>query len=121
MAVLGTSYPGNLHIVQGITSDPALLSAAIDAMELDTDGEATNYETWCSQQDTRNRMTLESLDQIAADLAAIKARKNLLWFTIGIPSMTDPAWRPDCLPDYARDLNKAFGLLTAAQVTVFFQ
>jgi VWFA-related protein len=119
VAVLGASSPGSLRVVQGITSDRALLSAAIDTMQYDTVGNATTYETWCTQQDMRNRMTLESLNQIAADLAGIKGRKNLLWFTIGIPTMTDPAWRPPCLPDYARDLNKAFGLLTAAQVTVF--
>ena len=33
VAVLGASAPGTLRVVQGLTSDPALLSAAIDTME----------------------------------------------------------------------------------------
>jgi hypothetical protein len=69
-------------------------------------------------------MTLESLDQIAAEAARIKGRKNLLWFTTGIPSLTDPAFSQAflapryCLPNYSVDLQKAYGLLAAAQVTV---
>jgi hypothetical protein len=31
----------------------------------------------------RNRMTLEALNQIAAYVAGIKGRKNLIWFTEG--------------------------------------
>ena len=126
VAVLGMSDPGTLQILQGVTSDPALLSAAVDTMEYDTTAMA-DYEplalpdhlhgTWCAQQERRNRATLEVLDQAAADLAGIKGRKNLIWFTIGIPTMTSPP--PGCLPDYSRDINKAFGLLAAAQVTVF--
>lgn len=137
VAVLGASHPSTLRVLQGVTSDPALLSAAISTMKYDTDANVwltignvravdQNLESWCSQQSVRNRMTLESLDQIAADAVGIKGRKNLLWFTTGIPSITDPNYgpaplsgRPRCLPDYSTDLKKAYGLLAAAQVTVF--
>jgi VWFA-related protein len=137
VAVLGTSDPGKLRVLQGLTSDPALLSAAVATMKYDTDAKVWIYsppipdpmdktlESWCSQQAVRNRMTLEALDQIATDAAAIKGRKNLLWFTTGIPSLTDPGYTPvrlspeRCLPDYSADLKKAYGLLAAAQVTVF--
>jgi VWFA-related protein len=128
VAVLGSSHPGNLRVLQGVTSDPALLSAAVDSMKYDTDGSVEigppfpmhlTMELWCSQQSVRNRMTLESLDQIAADAVGIKGRKNLLWLTTGIPTMTESTYRPYCLPDYSTDLKKTYGLLAAAQVTVF--
>ena len=127
VAVLGASYPGKLRVLQGFTSDPALLSAAVDSMAYDTDGSVEVFprdmeqtiESYCTQQEGRNRMTLESLDQIAADLVGIKGRKNLLWFTVGIPTITDPADHPPCLTDYNPGLKKAYGLLAAAQVTVY--
>jgi VWFA-related protein len=126
VAVFGTTYPGTLHLLQGITSDPALLSAAIDRMDPNTDGKVEldkggniSQATWCPQQDQRNRATLEALNQMAADMAAINGRKNLIWFTHGIPTITDPAQRPSCLSDYSPGLRKAYGLLTAAQVTVY--
>ncbi|MGP8258621.1 MAG: VWA domain-containing protein [Acidobacteriaceae bacterium] len=119
VAVLGSSNKGHLRVLQGVTSDPALLSAAVDTMEFDTDAMAFNGETWCSQQERRNRMTLESLNQIAADLAVIKGRKNLVWFTTGIPTITDPNSRPPCLSDYSAKLKSAYATLAASQVTVF--
>jgi len=119
VAVLGSSNKGHLRVLQGVTSDPALLSAAVDTMEFDTDAMAFNMETWCSQQERRNRMTLESLNQIATDLAGIKGRKNLLWFTTGIPTITDPNSRPPCLSDYSSKLKSAYATLAASQVTVF--
>jgi VWFA-related protein len=128
IAVLGASHPSNLRVLQGVTSDPELLSSAVDSMQYDADGSVEIYppnhmqltlESWCSQQSVRNRMTIESLDQIAADAVAIKGRKNLLWFTTGIPTMTETDYRPPCLPDYSTELKKTYGLLAAAQVTVF--
>jgi VWFA-related protein len=116
VAAFGASWPSNLRVLQGVTSDPTLLSAAVDSMKYDTDAFAYNGETWCDQQVQRNRMTLESLQQIAADLAVIKGRKNLLWFTTG--TMSGPSGPTPCLDD-SPGLKKAFGLLAAAQVTVF--
>jgi hypothetical protein len=119
IALLGMFQPGSLHILQGVTSDPALLSASIDATQYGTQAIANNQESWCSQQESRNRSTLESFTQIAADLAAIKGRKNLIWLTVGLPTITDAAQRPSCLTDYSKDLQKAYALFAAAQVTVF--
>ena len=64
-------------------------------------------------------MVLEALDQIAVSSAPIKGRKNLIWFTEGIPAITDPNDRPDCLPDYSLGLSHAYDQLTAAQVSVY--
>jgi VWFA-related protein len=132
VAVLGTSWPGSLRVLQGVTSDPALLSAAVDTMQYDTNYQGTTAldnptpiadfthpsDAGCDN-DQHNRMTLEVMDEIAADLIGIKGRKNLIWFNHGIPMITDPAQRPSCLPDYSADIKKVFGLLTTAQVTVF--
>jgi VWFA-related protein len=89
LAVLGLD--NNLHVLQGVTSDPALLSAAVDNMQMVMDGRAGTYPQWCAQQPQRNYATLEALKQIAASAAAIKGKKNLIWFSTGTPTITDPA------------------------------
>jgi VWFA-related protein len=115
--VLGLS--NSLRTLQGATSDRELLSAAISTMEFNMAGGAGIYEQWCSQTETRARVTMEALDQIAADASAIKGKKNLLWFSVGLPWLTDPSARAKCLPDYFNDMLKVYGLLTAAQISVY--
>jgi hypothetical protein len=66
----------------------------------------------------RNNMVIETFDQIAADVAPIKGRKNLIWFSVGIPQITDPALRGS-LPDYSKPLSLAYDTLTAAQVSIY--
>jgi VWFA-related protein len=115
--VLGLS--NSLRTLQGATSDPELLAAAISTMEYNMAGGAGVYEQWCSQTETRARVTMEALQQIAADASAIKGKKNLLWFSVGLPWLTDPSARAKCLPDYFNDMLKSYGLLTAAQIAVY--
>jgi len=122
VAILGSSGPTSLRVVQGVTVDRALLSAAIDTLEFDTtsapyDGE--HKENWCTRLEQINQMTLESLNQIAADVAGIKGRKNLIWLFGGIPTITNPVRRLSCLTDYFPGLKKAYALLAASQVTVY--
>jgi VWFA-related protein len=122
VAILGSSGPTSFRIVQGVTADSALLSAAIDTLQYDTTSAPSIGEgiaSSCSKLQQINQMTLESLNQIATDVAGIKGRKNLIWFMTGIPSITDPAWRQRCLTDCFPELKKAYGLLAAAQVAVF--
>jgi VWFA-related protein len=141
-AIFGLSR--NLRILQGITSDPALLSAAVDTMEINMDGRASSSPSWCAQQNARNRATLEALNQIATAFAAIKGKKNLIWFSGGVPTITDPAVnampanlitvpyspsRPPppppgagttgCLDIQTQPLIKTYALLASAQVAVF--
>jgi VWFA-related protein len=74
------------------------------------------------QQDVRNRMTLEALDQIAAYVAGIKGRKNLVWFTDGMPLDLFPTGGINDLQgmtDYAKEVRKTTDLLTAAEVAVY--
>jgi VWFA-related protein len=110
------SMTNNLRILQSFTSNRALLEAAIDVAPYDLDG---NGDVQCFQTNNRNRMVLESLSQIAVSSASIHGRKNLIWFTVGIPAITDPNERRACLPDYSVGLSHAYDQLTAAQVSVY--
>jgi len=114
--VMVLSMTNHLRILQSLTSDKQMLEAAIAAAPLDLDG---NGDKECVQSDERNRMVLEALDQIAVDALPIHGRKNLLWFTVGIPAITDPAERRKCLPDYTSSLLHTYGLLNASQVAVY--
>jgi len=148
VAVLGLA--SSLHILQGFTSDPAILIAAVDSKKnralpspfIDTDsGDAmdaqidlapddvtaamlTQFENeqTAFEIDMRNRMTLEALNQIAAYVAGIKGRKNLIWFTSGIPLNIFPTGGLndlEAMTDYSKDLRKTTDLLTAAEVAVY--
>ena len=123
--VLGMWWPGTLRVLQGFTSDPALLRAAVDTMNYDTNSIVAAgsldslQQQFCQQADGRDRMTLEVLQQVASDLMGVKGKKNLLWFTVGTPYITDPNSRPSCLPDYSVALTRADSLLMAAQVALY--
>jgi VWFA-related protein len=111
------SMTNTLRVLQSFSSNRALLTAAINAAPpFDLEG---NGDKQCVQSNNRNRMVLEALEQVAVSSATIKGRKNLIWFTVGIPAITDPSSRPECLPDYSRELSQAYDLLTAAQVSVY--
>jgi VWFA-related protein len=114
--VMVLSMTNHLRVLQSFTSDVEMLKAVIDAAPYDLDG---NGDVQCVESNMRNNMVLESLSQIAADVSPIKGRKNLIWFTVGIPQITDPNERPKCLPDYTTALDHAYGLLNASQVAVY--
>jgi VWFA-related protein len=103
VAVLAMTSPSTLRVLQGVTSDPELLSAAVNSLSVSMDGS------------NKVARTLESLNQIAAVAAQIKGRKNLIWFTYGLARMTEPEI---CRCD-DRPFLMAFNNLTAAQVTVY--
>jgi VWFA-related protein len=109
----------NLRTLQGITSEPSLLSAALDTFDYNTEGQVSTYNQFCAQAEMRVRMTMEALNQIASSTSGIKGKKNLLWFSVGIPWLTDPSARAECLPDYNEPLLKVYGLLTAAQIAIY--
>ena len=106
----------NLRIVQSFTSDRALLTAAINAVPYDLLGMGTGQ---CVQLNMRNESVLETLDRIATDSMAIHGRKNLIWFTVGVPAIADPNLEATCLPDYQQELSDTYALLTAAQVSIY--
>ena len=138
-----------LRILQGFTQDGAILSAAVSSKNnrsvpsplLNDDVADTNdtlsdvvdagtaaslqefaNETNSFQTDMRNRMTMEALNQIAAYLSTIPGRKNLIWFSAGMPLQIFPTGGVSdmaSMSDYTRELRRTTDLLTAAQIAVY--
>lgn len=143
------SLGAKLRLLQGFTSDPEILLAAVNTkknrslpspfidsssedignamMDLASDDVAAALTEFQNEQssfqtDMRNRMTLEALNQIAAYLSGIKGRKNLIWFTAGVPLQMFPQGGRDdlaAMTDYSRDIRRTTDLLTAAQVSIY--
>jgi VWFA-related protein len=67
-----------LHMLQGLTTDPALLLRAVRTNRVDIGKNGDDRYTI-------DKLTIASLNQIAAYLSAIKGRKNLLWMAPGPP------------------------------------
>jgi VWFA-related protein len=115
VALLGLA--NGLRILQGFTSDPKVLIAAMNDPKNGLLAPSSVNSPYCISQDLKNRMTLEALREIAAFVAGTKGRKNLLWFTFGMKTAVFPPL--NCLPDYAPDLHKTYEMLTASQVAVY--
>jgi VWFA-related protein len=138
-----------LRILQGFSQDGAVLAAAVKSknnrqlpsplMNTDLDdtidslsdivdaGTAAALQEFSNEQnafqtDMRNQMTLEALDQIAGYLSTVPGRKNLIWFTAGMPLQMFPQGGVNDLAtmtDYTKALRKTTDLLTAAQIAVY--
>jgi len=147
IAIMGLS--SHLRLLQGFTSDTSVLLAALNTKKnralpspfidtatpeaidslidvADADAAATlqefENEQSSFQADMRNRMTMEALNQIAAYVADVKGRKNLIWFTDGMPLQVFPQGGVNdlaAMTDYSRDLRHTTDLLTASQVAVY--
>ncbi|MDP9051827.1 MAG: VWA domain-containing protein [Acidobacteriota bacterium] len=77
IAIFQLSESG-LHMMQGFTSDPDTLLRSLHngtTIEIDSNQE----------KHTTDWYTIDALNQIAAYVAGIKGRKNLLWITPGMP------------------------------------
>jgi VWFA-related protein len=132
----------DLRILQDFTSDSDLLSRVVHAMPIDlrpTQGGSeganaaivdehgktvsTDTEMQSVQADEQCRSTLEALKQIAASVASIRGKKNLIWITTGVAGIDDPTVNTIVydgkLPDYLPDYHKTLALLKAAQVAVY--
>ena len=76
MAIFWLSASG-LHLLQGFTADTARLRQALDNPRTDIGSNLDRHTTdW---------YTVDALNQISEYVAGIKGRKNLLWFTPGMP------------------------------------
>ena len=102
-----------LHMLQGFTSDPALLLRATQTDRTDfTTRQGVYY---------RQFVTIDALKQIADYVSGIKGRKNLMWFT---PHMPIFLVRDGGIAWGVRDMGIAhrvmdtYGLLTSAEVAV---
>ncbi len=75
----------------------------------------------CSVANAQSQTVVDALDNVSAYLTGIKGRKNLIWFTPGIPWLTsfgDYDAVP-CMRDYTTSLLRDYNLLAAAQVAVY--
>jgi VWFA-related protein len=126
-----------LRVVQDFTSDRAVLTAAIGSITLKPvpvayyvpHPEAPHGSRpdpvlpgeVCSPANMQSALTVDALEQAAAFLAGVQGRKNLIWFTPGTPWLTTyPEFsRVPCLRDYTPELQRDYGLLTAAQVSLY--
>lgn len=116
-----------LRVIQGFTSDKELLVEAANSVPT-TMVPRTYLPTGppppgaaCLAANTQSQLTVHALTQAAAFLSGIKGRKNLVWFTPGIPWLTDYAKYSgfNCLLDYTQDLHHAYDQLTTAQVALY--
>ena len=151
VAVLGLST--QLRILQGFTSDPSVLIAAVgskkvrelpspftntdstDIIDSQSDAESelgeddtaamfTQFENdvAAQQKDVNIQVTLEALNQIAAYVHGIKGRKNLIWFTDGIPMTIFPTGGTsdvEGITDYDKQIRQTTDLLNDAEISVY--
>ncbi len=139
-----------LRVIQSITSDRDVLLAAVRSIKYKTVGRTTlppgregpelpKVEKGqagslagthagippgpeaCEVVNLQSRMIVDALENAAAYLSGIKGRKNLIWFTPGIPWLTNyPQYDSvGCLNDFSVPLQRTYGLLTAAQVALY--
>jgi len=103
---------GGLHLLQGFTADRRLLIGAMSR----TLAVQTTIEGW-----TRQWLTTDAMDEIAVYVSGIKGRKNLIWFTPGMPLMLlrdgGYGWHNMEMGPVHR-LMDAYELLTRAQVAI---
>ena len=112
-----------LHTLQPFTCEPSLLRRAVQTKMFEF---GADMDKW-----TRDWYSVDAIDQIAAYVSRIKGRKNLLWFTPGMPILlvrdggygwSDPAvgggWTPPDMGVVYR-LMDAYELLTAEQIAVY--
>jgi VWFA-related protein len=130
--VLGLTY--RLFILQGVTSDPERINAAItdkkslylappledlkqDPMGPDLSTVPEPPEADCNRMALRGQYTLTAMHQLARYLSGIAGRKNLIWFGGSFP----PKWSPDigdCY-DFTQPLNQATDQLARARIAIY--
>jgi VWFA-related protein len=81
MAIFWLSTNGT-HMLQGFTSDRETLLRTVRTGRIDI-GACLNGQ--CLTKYLMDKLTIDALNQIAAYVAGIKGRKNLLWLAPGMP------------------------------------
>jgi VWFA-related protein len=115
-----------LHLVQGVTTDRDVLLAAMNTITFkqvpgSSNSPPASLDDACDRANRQSRWVLDAMEQEAAYLSGIKGRKNLIWFTPGVPWLTNyPEFsRIPCLVDFTEQLHRAYGLLNAAQIALY--
>jgi VWFA-related protein len=106
---------GGLHLLQGFTQDRKLLIGAVSRTLV----AQNRLEVW-----TKQWLTVDGMDEIAMYVSKIKGRKNLIWFTPGMPIRLvrdgGYSWGDSEGPDMGlvHRLMDAYELLSQAQVAI---
>jgi VWFA-related protein len=123
-----TEKDANQHLIDFMTenaSGPAPPSQTQAQAMVDPIGAMKQFlgDTATFQTESRVRITLQALQQLARYLSGIPCRKNVIWFSGSFPINVFPD--PD-LPDpfsgtshFQEDIRKTADLLTAGQVAIY--
>lgn len=122
-----------LRLVQDFTTDKDVLLAAIGHLIYSAASGTTISDVdllrnpdlllplVCTTANRRSHLTMDSLRQLSAFTAGIRGRKNVVWFTPGIPWLTNygrfSAVR--CLDNLTPQLNQTYGMLTSARAALY--
>jgi VWFA-related protein len=126
--VIVLDLAGHIQLVQNLTSDRDVLLAALRSI-IPQQGpqtgvppnSAVSLAELCEVENTQSTMVIAALEGASAFLSSIKGRKNLIWFTPGVPWLTDYGTYEGipCLRDYTAALERDYNLLAAAQVALY--
>jgi VWFA-related protein len=121
-----------LQIVQPLTTDRDVLLAALHSVVYKQNPLTTipcipmapcdaGLSDYCRAANAQSQLVVGGLEAASAYLAGIKGRKNIIWFTPGIPWLTDyPSYdRAVCLHDYTGGLQRDYNLLAASQAALY--
>ncbi|HEV2646939.1 MAG TPA: VWA domain-containing protein [Acidobacteriaceae bacterium] len=121
-----------LQIVQPLTTDRDILLAALRSIVYKQNARTTlpcipgarcdaTLIDDCNAANAQGQLVVGGLDAASAYLAGIQGRKNILWFTPGIPWLTDFSSydRVPCLQDHTAELQRDFNLLAASQAALY--
>jgi VWFA-related protein len=108
-----------LRIMQGFTTDPNILIAAINDKQNAVTFPPSGMITLDCPPEWLDQTTLQALRDLARVVAGTRGRKNLLWFTIGMKRVTDPQFLPPCEIDPTPALHQTYALLADAQIAVY--
>jgi VWFA-related protein len=111
VAIFGLS--NRLYLLQGVTTDPALVKAAVQMFMAKAP----------VMPQLRGWYTLAAIDELARYLSGLPGRKNLIWFAgsfnLGIVSDGDRADRFGSLANFVDDAKQTANLLTRSRVAVY--
>ncbi len=130
-----------LHTLQGFTADRELLEAAVnsatyqrvadskwdppDAPTLPgVPPEKPNFTMLCNAMNFQSAQALNALNQMTLFVSGIPGRKNLMWFTVGVPWLTNHvafsgSANLSCVSDFTPQLQAVYGRLTTERVALY--
>jgi VWFA-related protein len=121
----------SLFLVQGFTSDPELLRAALNGrsagihtslfLDNSVSGREEGSSTTAIKAKFRRQLTLNALNQLGRYLHAFPGRKNLVWLSASFPFAIQPEDWERLSPSAAldREFSETVNLLAFNQVAVY--